>query len=76
MKRDVAMFVARCLICQQVKIEHHRASGLLQQLDIPVLKWDEISIDFVTDRQSELAYYLDIGGHVTFMCIRVDRQLG
>nr|GFD31772.1 transposon Ty3-I Gag-Pol polyprotein [Tanacetum cinerariifolium] len=48
MKGDVATFVARCLICQQVKIEHQRASGLLQQLDIPVWKWDEISMDFVT----------------------------
>nr|GFC09957.1 retrotransposon protein, putative, Ty3-gypsy subclass [Tanacetum cinerariifolium] len=48
MKRDVATFVARCLICQQVKIEHQRASGLLQHLDIPVWKWDEISMDFVT----------------------------
>nr|GFD11585.1 putative reverse transcriptase domain-containing protein [Tanacetum cinerariifolium] len=36
MKRDVATFVSRCLVCQQVKIEHQRASGLLQQLDIPV----------------------------------------
>nr|GFD22743.1 putative reverse transcriptase domain-containing protein [Tanacetum cinerariifolium] len=34
MKRDVSMFVSKCLICQQVKIEHQRASGLLQQLDI------------------------------------------
>nr|GFC94814.1 retrotransposon protein, putative, Ty3-gypsy subclass [Tanacetum cinerariifolium] len=48
MKRDVAMYVSKCLICQQVKIEHQRASGLLQQLDIPVWKWDEISMDFVT----------------------------
>nr|GFC36867.1 hypothetical protein [Tanacetum cinerariifolium] len=32
----------------EVKIEHQRASGLLQQLDIPVWKWDEISMDFVT----------------------------
>nr|GFD14104.1 putative reverse transcriptase domain-containing protein [Tanacetum cinerariifolium] len=48
MKRDVATFVSKCLICQQVKIEHQRASGLLQQLDIPVWKWDEISMDFVT----------------------------
>nr|GEV93206.1 hypothetical protein [Tanacetum cinerariifolium] len=31
-----------------VKIEHQRASGLLQQLDIPVWKLDEISMDFVT----------------------------
>nr|GFD29995.1 putative reverse transcriptase domain-containing protein [Tanacetum cinerariifolium] len=28
---------------KQVKIEHQRASGLLQQLDILVWKWDEIS---------------------------------
>nr|GEX35728.1 putative nucleotidyltransferase, ribonuclease H [Tanacetum cinerariifolium] len=28
MKRDVATFVSKCLICQQVKIEHQRASGL------------------------------------------------
>nr|GFC31202.1 putative reverse transcriptase domain-containing protein [Tanacetum cinerariifolium] len=48
MKRDVATFVSKCLICQQVKIEHQRASGLLHQLDIPVWKWDEISMDFVT----------------------------
>nr|GFB15964.1 hypothetical protein [Tanacetum cinerariifolium] len=32
---------------KQVKIEHQQASGLLQQLDIPVWKWDEISMDFV-----------------------------
>nr|GEY58935.1 putative reverse transcriptase domain-containing protein [Tanacetum cinerariifolium] len=48
MKRDVATFVSKFLIYQQVKIEHQRASGLLQQLDIPVWKWDEISMDFVT----------------------------
>nr|GFC80915.1 retrotransposable element Tf2 [Tanacetum cinerariifolium] len=48
MKGDVATFVARCLICQRVKIKHQRASGLLQPLDIPVWKWDEISMDFVT----------------------------
>ncbi|GJT30519.1 hypothetical protein Tco_0910794 [Tanacetum coccineum] len=32
----------------QVKIEHQRASGLLQPLEIPMWKWDEISMDFVT----------------------------
>ncbi|GJU94736.1 putative reverse transcriptase domain-containing protein [Tanacetum coccineum] len=46
MKRDVAMFVSKCLTCQQVKIEHQHSSGLLQPLDIPVWKWDEISMDF------------------------------
>nr|GFC67954.1 hypothetical protein [Tanacetum cinerariifolium] len=48
MKRDVATFVSKCLTCQQVMIEHQRASGLLQLLDIPVWKWDEISMDFIT----------------------------
>ncbi|GKB82482.1 retrotransposable element Tf2 [Tanacetum coccineum] len=48
MKRDVATFVSKCLTCQQVKIKHQRASGLLQPLEIPVWKWDEISMDFVT----------------------------
>nr|GEY58368.1 retrotransposable element Tf2 [Tanacetum cinerariifolium] len=32
----------------RVKIEQQRASGLLQPLDVPVWKWDEISMDFVT----------------------------
>nr|GFC23510.1 retrotransposon protein, putative, Ty3-gypsy subclass [Tanacetum cinerariifolium] len=31
-----------------VKIKHQWASGLLQLLDIPVWKWDEILMDFVT----------------------------
>ncbi|GJS61656.1 retrotransposon protein, putative, ty3-gypsy subclass [Tanacetum coccineum] len=47
-RKDVAMFVSKCMTCQQVKIEHQRASGLLQPLEIPVWKWDEISMDFVT----------------------------
>ncbi|XP_071700181.1 uncharacterized protein [Rutidosis leptorrhynchoides] len=47
MKKDVARYVGKCLTCQQVKIEHQRASGLLQPLDIPVWKWDDISMDFV-----------------------------
>ncbi|GJT83373.1 putative nucleotidyltransferase, ribonuclease H [Tanacetum coccineum] len=46
MKQDVATFVSKCMTCQQVKIEHQRASGLLQPLEIPMWKWDEISMDF------------------------------
>ncbi|XP_027922949.1 uncharacterized protein K02A2.6-like [Vigna unguiculata] len=46
--RDVAQFVASCLTCQKAKVEHQRPRGLLQQLEIPVWKWDSISMDFVT----------------------------
>ena len=47
MKRDVAEFVARCLICQKVKIEHQRPGGLLQPLPIPTWKFESVSMDFV-----------------------------
>ena len=35
MKRDVATFVSKCLICQQVKIEHQRPGGKMQRIEIP-----------------------------------------
>ena len=47
MKRDIADFVARCLVCQQVKAEHQRPSGTLQPLPIPKWKWEYITMDFV-----------------------------
>ena len=40
MKKDVAEFVSRCLICQQVKAKHQRPIGLLQSLLIPRWKWE------------------------------------
>ncbi|PNX98730.1 retrotransposon protein, partial [Trifolium pratense] len=48
MKTDIAEFVAQCLVCQQVKIEHQRPGGMLQPLEIPEWKWEKISMDFVT----------------------------
>ncbi|XP_061352878.1 uncharacterized protein LOC133297709 [Gastrolobium bilobum] len=47
MKKDIAQFVNKCLICQKVKIEHQKPSGLLQPLDIPEWKWTSISMNFV-----------------------------
>ena len=48
MKKDVARYVSRCVVCQQVKIEHQRPKGLLQSLPILEWKWDHITIDFVS----------------------------
>ncbi|KAL6332469.1 hypothetical protein AAG906_008497 [Vitis piasezkii] len=47
MKRDIAQFVAQCLVCQQVKAEHQRPAGSLQPLAIPEWKWEYITMDFV-----------------------------
>ena len=35
MKKEIAQFVQKCLVCQQVKAEHQKPSGLLQPLEIP-----------------------------------------
>ena len=48
MKKDVAQFVYACLTCQKAKVEHQRPGWMIQPLEIPVWKWDSISMDFVT----------------------------
>ena len=48
MKKDVAVYVSKCLTCQQVKAEHQKPSYLLQPLPVPEWKWDHIAMDFVT----------------------------
>jgi len=35
MKREIARYVAKCLVCQQVKAKHQRMAGLLQPVLIP-----------------------------------------
>ncbi|GKA95689.1 putative reverse transcriptase domain-containing protein [Tanacetum coccineum] len=48
MKKDIVVYVSRCLTYLKVKAEHQRPSGLLQQPKIPKWKWERIAIDFVT----------------------------
>ncbi|GKC44117.1 putative reverse transcriptase domain-containing protein, partial [Tanacetum coccineum] len=48
MKKDIAIYVSKCLTCFKVKAEHERPSGLLQQPEIPKWKWDKITIDFIS----------------------------
>ena len=47
LKKEVAKFVASCLTYQQVKIEHQKPTGLLQEMPLPEWKWDRIAMDFV-----------------------------
>jgi hypothetical protein len=47
MKKDIALFVAKCLACQRIKIEHQRPSGELQPLEIPEWKWESVAMNFI-----------------------------
>ncbi|GJT42945.1 putative reverse transcriptase domain-containing protein [Tanacetum coccineum] len=46
-KKDIAMYVSKCLTCSKVIAEHQKPSGLLQQLEIHEWKWENITMDFI-----------------------------
>nr|GEU80662.1 putative reverse transcriptase domain-containing protein [Tanacetum cinerariifolium] len=46
-KKDIAMYVSKCLTCSKVKAEHKTPSGVLQQPEIPEWKWENITMDFI-----------------------------
>ncbi|GKB60660.1 retrotransposon protein, putative, ty3-gypsy subclass [Tanacetum coccineum] len=48
MKKDIAVYVSRCLTCLKVKAEHQRPFGLLKQPEFSKWKWERIAIYFVT----------------------------
>jgi hypothetical protein len=48
LKRDMAAHVIMCDVCQRVKAEHQRSTGLLYPLKIPDWKCEEIVMDFIT----------------------------
>nr|KAJ0197836.1 hypothetical protein LSAT_V11C700369410 [Lactuca sativa] len=37
-----------CLVCLQVKAEHQKPYGTPESLSVPVWKWEELSMDFIT----------------------------
>ncbi|KAA0051967.1 pol protein [Cucumis melo var. makuwa] len=47
MKREVAEFVSKCLVCQQVKAPRQKPAGLLQPLSVLEWKWENVSMDFI-----------------------------
>ncbi|GJZ83095.1 putative reverse transcriptase domain-containing protein [Tanacetum coccineum] len=48
MKAEIVTYVSKCLTCDKVKAEYQKPSGLLVQPVIPVWKWENITMDFVT----------------------------
>ncbi|GJT64013.1 putative reverse transcriptase domain-containing protein [Tanacetum coccineum] len=51
MKAEITTYVSKCLTCAKVKAECQNPSGLLVQPVIPVWKWENITMDFVTKLQ-------------------------
>nr|GFA54079.1 putative reverse transcriptase domain-containing protein [Tanacetum cinerariifolium] len=45
---DIATYVCKCLTCAKVKAKHQKPLRLLVQPEIPVWKWDNITMDFIT----------------------------
>ncbi|GKB11932.1 putative nucleotidyltransferase, ribonuclease H [Tanacetum coccineum] len=79
MKRDIAIYVSKCLTCAKVKAEHQRPSGLLQQPEIPEWKWDKITMDLITmlprSRSGHEAIWVIVDRHTKsahFLAIRED----
>ncbi|GJY79221.1 putative reverse transcriptase domain-containing protein [Tanacetum coccineum] len=47
MKAIIAEYVGKCLTCSRVKVECQKPSVLLVQLEIPMWKWERITMDFI-----------------------------
>ena len=66
MKREVAEFVSKCLVCQQIKVPRQKPAGLLQPLSVPEWKWENVLMNFITGLPRTLKGY-------TMIWVVVDR---
>ena len=70
MKREVAWFVEQRLTYRKVKAEHQRPHNKVQPIPIPIRKWEEITMDFIT-KLPRMAWGVDsILGH----CGQIDQE--
>ena len=60
LKGDILRYVRQCLSCQRIKAERVKMPGKLQPLDIPQMKWECISMDFITGLPSAQGGYNSI----------------
>jgi hypothetical protein len=47
MKKEIVEYIAKCLECQRVKVDHRHPTGLLQPLPIPEWKWKVVTMYFI-----------------------------
>ena len=63
MKRDILAYVTKCLSCQRFKAKRIRYPGKLHPHEIPQMKWENISMDFVTGLPTLKGYdSISLGG--------------
>ncbi|GKA94338.1 putative reverse transcriptase domain-containing protein [Tanacetum coccineum] len=76
MKKDIVVYVSKCLTCLKVKVEHQRPSGLLQQPEIPEWKWEGIAMnfDYKMDRLARLYQNEIVARHGVLISIISDRD--
>ncbi|XP_015159078.1 uncharacterized protein, partial [Solanum tuberosum] len=81
-KRDIAEFISKCLVCQHLKAEHQVLVGLLQPLSIREWKWERITMDFVfglprTQRNHDAIWVIvdRLTKNAHFLAIRMDYSL-
>ena len=65
MRKDIKLFVAACLVCQQTKNDHRKSAELLCLLPVPARPKEDLSLDFIVGLPS-------YQGHTTILVI-VDR---
>ncbi|WVZ97853.1 hypothetical protein U9M48_043362 [Paspalum notatum var. saurae] len=46
-KREIAKYVFECDVCQRIKADHLKPAGMLQPLEVPAWKWENIHMDFI-----------------------------
>ena len=49
MGKDIQEYVRSCPVCQVMKSDNRKKVGLLQRIPIPSRKWEQITINLVTD---------------------------
>nr|GEU41756.1 putative reverse transcriptase domain-containing protein [Tanacetum cinerariifolium] len=45
---EITTYVSKCLTCAKVKAKHQKPFDLLRKSEIPELKWEKITMDFIT----------------------------